>query len=177
MIAESFKVTEALETIGPGTNAPESVTSKPELVWADDSSEDWYDVRVFDAFGNEVWNALELPGVSGSPAVSVQYDGPLEPGMYYQFRVSPGDGPARARPPPLPPPKTCAACSSSPRSEPRLSLDFGLTPEGRVETEADLEAEFALGARRHSSANASTTGAKAAERREGSAFPDEEPEI
>jgi len=41
-----------------------------------------------------------------------------------------------------------------------------------AETEADLEAEFAFGARSESSAIASTTGAKAAERREGSAFPD-----
>jgi len=47
-----------------------------------------------------------------------------------------------------------------------LSLDFGLTPEGEVETEADLEAEFAFGARSDSSAIASTMGAKAAERRE-----------
>jgi len=57
-------------------------------VWADDASENWYDVRVFDAFGDEVWNALEIPEVSGSPTVSLQYEGPLEPGMYYQFRVS-----------------------------------------------------------------------------------------
>ncbi len=41
-----------------------------------------------------------------------------------------------------------------------------------VETEADLEADFAFGVRSDSSAIASTTGAKAAERREGSAFPD-----
>jgi len=53
-----------------------------------------------------------------------------------------------------------------------LSLDFGLTPEGMAETEADSEAEFAFGACSESSAIASTTGAKAAERREGSAFPD-----
>jgi len=41
-----------------------------------------------------------------------------------------------------------------------------------AETEADLEAEFAFDARSESSAIASTTGAKVAERREGSAFPD-----
>lgn len=97
-IAESFKVTEALDTISPGADEPEAVDGAPELVWADDSSEDWYDVRVFDAFGNEVWNALELPSVSGGANASVQYEGPLEPGMYYQFRVSswrqPGGGEA-----------------------------------------------------------------------------------
>ena len=97
-IPDSFKVTEALATISPGANEPEAVTQKPELVWADDSSEDWYDVRVFDAFGNEVWTALHLPSVRGSENASVQYEGPLEPGMYYQFRVSswrqPGGGTA-----------------------------------------------------------------------------------
>jgi len=52
------------------------------------------------------------------------------------------------------------------------ALDFGLTPEGMAETEADLEADFAFGAQSESSALAGRTGAKAAERREGSAFPD-----
>ncbi len=97
-IADSFKVTEALATVSPGADAAEAVDSKPMLEWADDSSEDWYDVRVFDSFGNEVWAELMLPGVSGSDTVTVQYDGPLEPGMYYQFRVSswrqPGGGEA-----------------------------------------------------------------------------------
>ncbi len=97
-LSESFKVTEALATISPGVDGPEAVDDKPELVWADDSSEDWYDVRVFDAFGTEVWSSLELPGVSGGDTASVQYEGPLEPGMYYQFRVSswrqPGGGDA-----------------------------------------------------------------------------------
>lgn len=97
-IPDSFKVTEALATVSPGADQPEAVTQKPELVWADDSSEDWYDVRVFDAFGNEVWTALQLPAVTGSENASVPYEGPLDPGMYYQFRVSswrqPGGGSA-----------------------------------------------------------------------------------
>jgi hypothetical protein len=58
------------------------------LTWVDDSSESWYDVRVYDALGNEVWTALMLAPVSGSVNASVQYEGPLDPGMYYQFRVS-----------------------------------------------------------------------------------------
>lgn len=86
-ISESFKVTEALAIFGPGAEEPEAVTSAPTLRWADDSSEDWYDVRVFDSFGNEVWSKEELPGVSGGD-VSLEYAGPLEPGMYYQFRVT-----------------------------------------------------------------------------------------
>ncbi len=87
-IAESFKVTEALAVISPGADEPEAVADKPELIWADDSSEEWYDVVVFDAFGTEVWSSLMLPPVSGSDTASVQYEGPLDPGMYYQFRVT-----------------------------------------------------------------------------------------
>jgi len=85
---ESFKVTEALGVISPGRDQPEAVESAPTLTWADDSSEEWYEVRVFDAFGNEVWNDLMVPSVSGSSEVTLAYEGPLDPGMYYQFRVS-----------------------------------------------------------------------------------------
>jgi hypothetical protein len=95
---QSFKVTAALGTVGPGADAPEAVTEKPELVWQDDSSEDGYDLRVFDALGNEVWQSLGLPPGKGSSTVSTKYAGPLEPGMYYQFRVTswrqPGKGDA-----------------------------------------------------------------------------------
>lgn len=97
-ISDSFKVTQALPTLAPGVDGPEAVTEAPLLEWGDDSAEDWYDVRVFDAFGEEVWNALELPSVSGGGVASVQYEGPLDPGMYYQFRVTswrqPGSGDA-----------------------------------------------------------------------------------
>jgi len=84
----SFKVTEALGTVSPGADGPEAVSEKPDLVWLDDSSEDWYDLHVFDAFGNDVWSQLMLPSVSGGDTVTAKYEGPLEPGMYYQFRVS-----------------------------------------------------------------------------------------
>jgi len=87
-LPESFKVTEALAVISPGSDQPEAVDAKPTLTWADDSSEEWYEVRVFDAFGNEVWNDLMVPSVSGSTDVTLDYEGPLDPGMYYQFRVS-----------------------------------------------------------------------------------------
>lgn len=83
----SFKVTEALAVFSPGAEQPEAVSGAPELRWADDSSEDYYEVRVFDALGNEVWGIPDVPGVSGSSEVTVQYDGPLDAGMYYQFRV------------------------------------------------------------------------------------------
>lgn len=86
-VAESFKITGSLTTVFPGVDGPEAVTEKPMLEWEDDAGEDWYDVRVFDAFGDEVWTSLNLPSVSGSATATVQYEGPLEPGMYYQFRV------------------------------------------------------------------------------------------
>ncbi|HKO50964.1 MAG TPA: hypothetical protein VJV79_24820, partial [Polyangiaceae bacterium] len=94
-------VTAALPTISPGAEAPEAVTTKPKLVWGDDSSADYYDVRVFDAFAVEVWNSLMLPGVSGPATASVQYAGPLEPGMYYHFRVTSWRAPDGEDPAPI----------------------------------------------------------------------------
>ncbi len=45
-------------------------------------------LRVFDAFGNEIWSE-ELGPVSGSATVIHTYAGPaLEPGMFYQFRAT-----------------------------------------------------------------------------------------
>jgi hypothetical protein len=51
-------------------------------------------VVVFDALGTKVWEQLDVPRVTGSPDVEVAYGGPLEPGMYYQFRATSfrGDG-------------------------------------------------------------------------------------
>jgi len=87
-LQDSFKVTEALEVLGPGRDAPEVVDAEPVLAWADDSSEDGYDVVVYNALGDLVW-MTEVPGVSGSDRVEVTYGGPaLEPGMYYQFRAT-----------------------------------------------------------------------------------------
>jgi hypothetical protein len=88
-ISEGFKITEALAVVGPGAEAPEIVTSStPTLTWADDSSEDGYKIRVFDAFGNEIWQT-ELGPTTGSADVSIQYAGAaLETGMFYQFRVT-----------------------------------------------------------------------------------------
>jgi len=84
--AEGFKVTEALGLTSPGSDAPEMVTEAPLLRWEDDSSEDAYDVEVFDALGQLVWSE-EIDGVSGDDP-SLLYGGPLESGMYYQFRVT-----------------------------------------------------------------------------------------
>lgn len=88
-LSESFKVTGALSVVSPGADGLEQVsTPTPVLEWEDDSSEDGYEIRVFDAFGNEIWNA-EIGSVSGSVTVSHTYAGPaLVSGMVYQFRAS-----------------------------------------------------------------------------------------
>lgn len=84
---EGFKVTQALELVSPGAEAPEPVTGTATFRWVDDSSEDQYHVEVFDAFGDLIWE-VTIPGVSGAEP-SVEYAGPaLIPGMYYQFRVT-----------------------------------------------------------------------------------------
>jgi hypothetical protein len=88
-VDESFKVTESLAVVGPGAEIPEIVTMNPTFEFADDSSEDRYEVVVFDALGNLVWENLDVAGVSGSETVTVPYEGPaLTPGMYYQFRAT-----------------------------------------------------------------------------------------
>lgn len=84
-IGESFKVTGSLDIIGPGANGPEMVTSTPTFRWIDDSSEDRYDLTVFDARGTAIWTYTDRSGAA-DPAVT--YAGPaLQSGMYYQFRV------------------------------------------------------------------------------------------
>jgi hypothetical protein len=88
-ISTAFKVTGALPVVSPGADAVDTVSGTPKLVWGDDSSEDHYEVRVFDALGNEVWEDLNVPSVSGSAQVSVDYAGPaLTSGMLYQFRAT-----------------------------------------------------------------------------------------
>jgi hypothetical protein len=88
-LPESFKITEALEIFSPGGgDGPTEVVGNPTLIWADDSSEDYYTVEVFDSSGNVIWSDLNVPGVSGSSTVSVVYGGPaLESGKIYQFRA------------------------------------------------------------------------------------------
>jgi len=96
-LPSSFKITEALPVVSPGAEQPEAVTVAPMLTWGDDSSEDFYTVVVYNAYGELVWclsdqmpncQGSSLPGVSGQPTVSVPYGGPMEPGMYYQFRAT-----------------------------------------------------------------------------------------
>ncbi len=87
-VPEGFKITEALEVVSPGAVDPTETTATPTFVFADDSSEDYYIVRVFDVFGQLYWENAMVPGVSGSATVEVPYEGPaLTPGLYYQFRA------------------------------------------------------------------------------------------
>lgn len=89
-IPTTFKITGALAVASPGAgDRPEAVSGTPTLSWADDSSEDFYTVEVFDTTGNTVWSDGAVPSVSGSPTVSVVYGGPaLELGRTYQFRAT-----------------------------------------------------------------------------------------
>lgn len=100
-LPESFKVTEALAVVSPGGgDMPTEIAGAPTLVWADDSSEDYYSVEVFDSSGNIIWSDANVPGVSGSSTVSVVYEGPaLQSGKTYQFRaMSWRDSGGEARP-------------------------------------------------------------------------------
>ncbi len=88
-LGDGFKVTEALVVVSPGAESIEVVTSAtPSFVWNDDSSEEGYELRVYDAFGRMIWENLEVPRVTGSATVTATYGGPaLEAGMVYQFRA------------------------------------------------------------------------------------------
>ncbi|MCC6527812.1 MAG: hypothetical protein IT373_34525 [Polyangiaceae bacterium] len=85
-LAESFKVTGALAVIAPAEL--EVVAGLPTLAWEDDSSEDEYLVRVYDALGTLVWETQGVFDPGGSSPATVAYAGPLlESGMIYQFRA------------------------------------------------------------------------------------------
>lgn len=83
-IGPSFKVTKAVTLVGPGANGPEAVTTKPTLSWMRDPSAKDYHVQVFDALGAIVMDEHTNNGGT----VSMPYSGPLEPGMYYQVRIT-----------------------------------------------------------------------------------------
>jgi hypothetical protein len=86
-VADAFKVTGALTIVGPGKDRPEEVEAMPTFTWVDDSSEEGYDLVVFDALGNIQWET-EVPSGNGGN-VTLPYGGPaLQNGMYYQFRVT-----------------------------------------------------------------------------------------
>jgi len=79
-----------LDVTSPGGgDDPTVVIGTPTFIWADDSSEDYYTLEVLDTSGTIVWSDPNVPGVSGSPTVSVLYGGPtLQSGHTYQFRAT-----------------------------------------------------------------------------------------
>jgi hypothetical protein len=86
-ISESFKVTGSLDVLAPDKEQP--VSGTPTFSWDDDSGEEHYELVVFDAFGNKIWENLAVPGVSGAKNVEVAYAGPpLTAGILYQFRAT-----------------------------------------------------------------------------------------
>lgn len=83
-IADSFKLTGAIDLVGPGAMGIETVSGAPTFAWVDDSSEDRYAVTVFDSYGNVVWE-----GGTPKSVTTLAYGGPaLKTGSYYQFRVA-----------------------------------------------------------------------------------------
>lgn len=83
-IADGFKVTEAIALVSPGGTTPESVTTAPTLEWERDSSAKDYHVQVFNSLGELTMEEHTYDGA----IVSLPYSGPLDPGMYYQLRVT-----------------------------------------------------------------------------------------
>jgi hypothetical protein len=84
----SFKITGALAVVAPGAEDPEAVAADGlSFQWADDSSEDGYELTVLDTFGTEVWKDTEVPRVTGSANVTHAYGGPELTLGYYQFRA------------------------------------------------------------------------------------------
>ena len=60
------------------------------MVWSKDPGANHYELKVYDAYGNEIWQDLSVP--PSDQTVTRQYPGQpdapeLQPGMYYQFRV------------------------------------------------------------------------------------------
>ena len=88
-MGESFKITEHLAIVAPGADTPEVVTGPVVFRWADDSSEDRYELELYTALGELIWEDRAVPSVSGRGDVELDYSGPaLVSGMIYQFRVT-----------------------------------------------------------------------------------------
>jgi len=88
-MSQSFKITEQLAIIRPGAEAPERVSGPVVFEWADDSSEDRYELELYTALGDLVWEDRAVPSGRGSAGVELAYSGPaLLDGMIYQFRVT-----------------------------------------------------------------------------------------
>jgi hypothetical protein len=87
--AGNFKVTQAIEIFEPGATQMDVIDDPtPTFVFANMPSISHYELRVFNAFGELVHEALNVPDPAGGETVEHTYAGdPLEDGMIYQFRV------------------------------------------------------------------------------------------
>lgn len=89
-ISQAFKVTGSLDH--PSPDAEQVVSAPPTFTWDDDSGEDHYEIRVFDALGTLMWENTAVPGASGNnPSIAYGNGGTtakqLVSGMLYQFRA------------------------------------------------------------------------------------------
>jgi hypothetical protein len=88
-MSQSFKITEHLAIVAPGASTPERVTGPVTFRWSDDSSEDRYELELYTALGDLVWEQRAVLAGQGGEDVELAYDGPaLTSGMVYQFRVT-----------------------------------------------------------------------------------------
>ncbi len=94
-----IKVTDALETVFPGADGLEVVTTVPTFEWSKDPGAANYELRIFDAYGELVYQDLAVPQPGGSGPVSYdlvvdnfEIGTALVEGMIYQFRVFSSDG-------------------------------------------------------------------------------------
>jgi hypothetical protein len=88
-MSQSFKITEHLAIVAPGAQDPERVSGAVTFSWVDDSSEDRYELELYTALGDLVWEQRAILPGRGGANVELPYDGPeLLPGMVYQFRVT-----------------------------------------------------------------------------------------
>jgi hypothetical protein len=88
-LGDGLKVTGALPVLSPGAATIETITTPdPTFTWTDDSSEDGYEVRVYDAFGTLVHENTMVPSPGGGDDATYTWTGAtLTPGVVYQFRA------------------------------------------------------------------------------------------
>lgn len=83
----NFKVTRAIDIVSPGALGPEQVDGQNLVfIWKDDSSETHYNLKLFNAYGEIVWEKT-VPRATGVTQLEEPYDGSPLSG-YYQWRVT-----------------------------------------------------------------------------------------
>ena len=85
----TFKVTGAVQMVGPGAEGLEAVTGTPKFTWKPYSSAKSYAVSVFDAQGRLVWSAVATDAAKNAAGnLELSYGGPpLTAGGIFQWRA------------------------------------------------------------------------------------------